>query len=300
MSAMSLDFADPALAPLLGRLGPYARDLVEAAGRHALRIHADVVTPDHLLTTLMADEECGAHAAVLHAFADPSTIAEEALAISPGWMVVASGSTLPFSARGARALASASARAGREGAEEVRLSDLRLASEAALDEEVRAALRAAGYAGTNPSGGLPGDTPAGHTEGAVPASRRFTAEAKRALSTANRLAASEHATSISPAHLFLAALEDAREAAEAGMAFPRARALLAGRTKDASAPPERVLPPDPSLVRFLSDLPSSGGSLDLLRRFHGGVTPELAAILDRSKVSASYLDRARGSFRDPA
>ncbi len=289
---MSLDLADASLAPLLGRLGPHARRLLEAAGRHALRIHADVVTPDHLLSTLMADEACGAHAAVLHAFADPSTIAEEALAISPGWMVVASGSTLPFSTRATVALASSGARAASEGAEEVRLSDLRSASEAALDADVRTALRAAGYAGTI--------LPAAEPERGIPTSRRFTAAAKRALSAANRLAASEHAASISPAHLFLAALlEDAREAAEAGVTFARARGLLAGKTQDASAPPERVLPPDPSLVRFLAEVPASAGSLDLLRRFHGGVTPELSAILDRSKVNAAYLDRARGSFEDP-
>jgi ATP-dependent Clp protease ATP-binding subunit ClpA len=289
---MSLDLADASLAPLLRRLAPYARGLLEGAGRHALHLHADFVTPDHLLTTLMADESCAAHAAVLHAFADPATIAEEALAISPGWMVVASGSTLPFSARATGVLASASGRADREGEEEVGLGTLRTESEAALDEDLRTALRAAGYAGTI----LPAPSP----ERASQASRRFTTAAKRALSAANRLAASEHADSISPAHLFLASLlEDSGEAAGAGIAFPRARAVLAGRTKDASAPAERILPPDPSLVRFLSDLPASAGSLDLLRRFHGGVTPELAAILDRSKVNAAYLDRARGSFHDP-
>jgi ATP-dependent Clp protease ATP-binding subunit ClpA len=297
MSAMSLDLADASLAPLVGRLGPYARNLLEAAGRHALRIHAEFVTPDHLLSTLMADEACGAHAAVLHAFADPSTIAEEALAISPGWMVVASGSTLPFSARAADALASAAARAASDCAEDVRLSDLRMASEAALDDEVRTALRAAGYVETLlPAEGLPAEG----RKPSFPASRRFTPAAKRALSAANRLAASERAASISPAHLFLAALlEDPGEAAAAGLAFARARSLLAGRTKDTSEPPERLLPPDPSLVRFLADLPASAGSLDLLRRFHGGATPELSAILDRSKVNAAYLDRARGAFGDP-
>jgi ATP-dependent Clp protease ATP-binding subunit ClpA len=290
---MSLDLAAPSLAPLAGRLGPYARRLLEAAGVHAVRIHADLVTPEHLLSTLMTDEACGAHAAVLHAFADPSTIADEALAISPGWMVVASGSTLPFSARAAEALASASTRAAREGEEEVGLQDLRIASEAALEEDLRTALRAAGYVGTS--------LPAPDSDRAISPSRRFTGAAKRALSAANRLAASERAASISPAHLFLAALlEDPKEATAAGISFSRVRAVLAGRTKDESVPPPRVLPADPSLVRFLSDLPSPAASLDLLRRFHGGITPELSAILDRSKVSAAYLDRARGAFPDPA
>jgi ATP-dependent Clp protease ATP-binding subunit ClpA len=289
---MSLDIADPELAPLFGRLGPRARDLLLRTGEHALRLHADVVAPEHLLSTLMADESCAAHAAVLHAFADPATIAEEALAISPGWMVVASGSTLPFSSRATGVLASAGDRAARDGALEVGVRHLLAEAEGALDDDLRNLLRAAGHAGgTGPpttEGGTPGPPP------------RLGPAAKRALSAANRLAASEKAASISPAHLFLACLlEDGALAAESGLSFPRARGLLAGRTADTSAPAERRLPPDPALLRFLSDLPAGADSLAMLARFHAGSTPELAAILDRSKVNTALLERARGSFRDP-
>jgi ATP-dependent Clp protease ATP-binding subunit ClpA len=292
---MSLDVADPALAPLLRRLGSRARELLEQTGRHALHLHADAVTPDHLLSTLMADEDCAAHAAVLHAFADPETIAEEARAISPGWMVVGSGSTLPFSTKAAAALASAGASTAKDGGGEVGLAVLLRESEALLDEDLRSALRTAGYVGP-PS---PASTPA-RSEGDPGKAGRFTSAAKRALSGANRMAASEKADSISPAHLFLASLlEDAAQAAAAGIGFPRARSVLAGRTRDSSAPVERMLPPDASLLRFLSDLPEGADSLALLLRFHAGPTPELAAILNRSKVNAAFLERAQGSFRDP-
>jgi hypothetical protein len=288
---MSLDLADPSLAPLFGRLGTRARVLLVRSGEHALRLHADAVTPEHLLSTLMADESCAAHAAVLHAFADPATIAEEALAISPGWMVVATGSTLPFSARATAVLVSAGERAAREGDEEIGPHVLLAEAEAALDEDVRRALRAAGYVG-------PSRPPA--PEGAPDGPRRLGPAAKRALSAANRLAASDKAASISPAHLFLACLQEAgSRAAELGLGFPRARGLLAGRTADTSAPAERLLPPDASLLRFLSDLPAGADSLAMLARFHAGSTPDLAAILNRSKVNAGLLDRARGFFSDP-
>ena len=288
---MSLDLADPALAPLFRRLATRARELLEQTGRHALRLHADAVTPEHLLSTLMADENCAAHAAVLHAFADPETIADEARAISPGWMVVASGSILPFSAGAAAALASASARAGEEGDSEVGLAILLRESEALLEEDLRSSIRAAGYVARVP--------PAHSGREATPAGR-FTTAAKRALSAANRIAASEKADSISPAHLFLASLlEDASLAAAVGIGFPRARGILAGRTRDTTVPLARRLPPDDSLVRFLSDLPEGADSLALLRQFHAGQTPELAAILNRSKVNAGFLERAQGSFRDP-
>lgn len=289
---MSLDLADPALAPLLGRLGARARELLVRSGEHALRIHADAVTPEHLLSTLMADESSAAHAAVLHAFADPGTIADEALAISPGWMVVASGSTLPFSARATAVLSSAGDRAAREGAGEIGAELLLAEAEAALEEDLRSALRAAGYAGFRGSPGGPEEAPG--------SPRRLGPAAKRALSAANRMAASEKASSISPAHLFLACLlGDEAHAAEVGLGFPRARGLLAGRTADTSAPAKRRLPPDPSLLRFLSDLPTGADSLAMLARFHAGNTPELAAILNRSKVNAPFLERARGSFLDP-
>lgn len=292
---MSLDLEDRELAPLLGRLHLYARFLLARAGLHALRLHADAVTPEHLLSALMDDAGSAAHAAVLHAFADPATISDEALAISPGLMVVASGSTLPFSPRATLVLSRARSISLGTGRKEVLLLDLVGQAEKSLDEALRGALREAGLST------IPDSTPEGHEPPLGSAVfKSFSAGAKRALSGANRMAAAEHAPSISPAHLFLAGLkEDPDLAASLGVSFHRARALLAGRTADESAPAPRTMPPDPALLAFLRDLEPGSDSLDLLARFHSGATPELAGILNRSKVTAALLERVRAAFRDP-
>jgi ATP-dependent Clp protease ATP-binding subunit ClpA len=292
---MSLDFEDRELAPLLARLHPHARDLLARAGVQALRLHADGVSPEHLLTALMDDPHCAAHAAVLHAFADPATISDEALAISPGLMVVASGSTLPFSPRAAEAIARARSRSLAEGKREVAVADLLAQAVLGLDEGARDSLRAAGLrtAADSRSAG-----PAPPLGSAV--FKFFSASAKRVLSAANRLAAAERATAISPAHLLLGCLkEDAEVASEAGLSFHRARTLLAGRMADESSPHPRSLPPDPALVEFLRGVSAGSDSLELLARFHSGRTPELAGILTRSKVTTVLMDRARQAFRDP-
>ncbi len=292
---MSLDLADRELAPLLARLHPHARELLTRAGVHALRLHADSVSPEHLLTALMDDPDCAAHAAVLHAFADPATIADEALAISPGLMVVASGSTLPFSPRAAEAIARARSRALAEGYREVAVGDLLAQAELELDEGVRDSLCAAGLRKATDS----------RSEGPAPplgsaVFKSFSASAKRVLSAANRMAAAERATAISPAHLLLGCLkEDAEVASTVGLSFHRARTLLAGRMADESSPRPRSLPPDPALIEFLRGLAAGSDSLELLARFHSGKTPELAGILTRSKVTTLLMDRARQAFRDP-
>jgi ATP-dependent Clp protease ATP-binding subunit ClpA len=292
---MSLDTEDRELAPLLARLHPHARDLLTRAGMQALRLHADSVSPEHLLTALMDDLHGAAHAAVLHAFADPATISDEALAISPGLMVVASGSTLPFSPRAAEALARARARSLVEGNREVGVGDLSAQAELGLDEEARDSLRAAGFrTAADPRS----DHPAPPLGSAV--FKSFSAPAKRVLSAANRMAAAENATAIAPAHLLLGCLkEDAEVAGAAGLSFQRARALLAGRMADASPPRPRSLPPDPALIEFLRGVATGSDSLELLKRFHSGATPELAGILTRSKITTVLLDRARQAFRDP-
>jgi hypothetical protein len=290
---MSLDLADRDLAPLLGRLRPYARALLARAGDHALRLHADVVSAEHLLSTLMDDEESAAHRAVLHAFADPATISDEALAISPGLMVVASGSTLPFSARAANVLARAHAQRAASGLVEVR--DLLEHAERELADPLREALRARGYAG--PGGGAERNDAGAPPPLGPELFRHFSTPAKRALSAANRLAAGERARSIAPAHLLLGCLREEPDAA--GIAVHRVREALAGRSADESAPRPRSLPPDRGLLELLEGIPEGSDSLALLARFHAAATPELAAILVRSKVTAAFLERARAGFRDP-
>ena len=72
------------------------------AARYALRLHAEELAIEHLFASLLEDEECGATRLVLHAFADPETLAVEVLALCPGIMVVGSEHCLPFSVRGVR------------------------------------------------------------------------------------------------------------------------------------------------------------------------------------------------------
>lgn len=278
----------------LERLEPHARSLLRAAGAHALRLHAETVSPEHLLWTIMEDPHSAAHAAVLHAFADPGTIADEVLAISPGLLVVSSGSILPFSVQAVKVLTRARAASEAAGEEAVTVSRLLSGSVSTLDESLLRSLREAGF-----SAEIPIETATDSTLGPG-LFKHFSMPAKRVLSASNRLAASDRSPSISHVHLFLACLqEDEGLAARTGVSFRQARLLFSGSTRDDTAPPPRPLPPDRSLIAFLEGLPESSDSLALLARFHAGGTPELAQILVRSKVTTTLLDRARNAFRDP-
>lgn len=291
---MSLDLDDPGLVPHLARLEPYARELLRTAGVHALRLHAETVAPEHLLSILMEDPRSAAHAVVLHAFADPGTISEEALAISPGLMVVASGSTLPFSVRAVEALTRARAAAEAAGEESVEVPRILSHSVAGFDDRLRRTLRGAGFSAEFP------ESPATSSTTGPGLFRHFSMPAKRVLSGSNRLAAGDRAPSISHVHLFLGCLqEDETLATSTGVSFRRARLLLSGSTLDDSAPSSRALPPDRSMLAFLEGVPAGSDSLDLLARFLSGGTPELAQILVRSKVTTALLERARIAFRDP-
>ena len=57
-------------------LGPYAQVELERAAQHALRLHADAVSPEHLFTTVMADEDSAAHRVVVFGFGDPVPVAK--------------------------------------------------------------------------------------------------------------------------------------------------------------------------------------------------------------------------------
>ncbi|HEV8113439.1 MAG TPA: Clp protease N-terminal domain-containing protein [Planctomycetota bacterium] len=292
---MSLDPDDPELAPLLARLAPYTRSLVGRAGTQAMRLHADTVTPEHLLSVLVDDPESAAHAAILHAFADPATISSEALAISPGLMVVASGSTLPFSPGAVDVLARAHRRSRESAADEVEVGSLLIEAAASVEPGARDALRAAGLAAAGEA-----RAPGPDSRPSAGFFKRFTTPAKRALSAANRFAAGERAAAISPAHLLLGCLaEEPANAAAGGLSVHRARAILSGRTVDDRDPEPRRLQADPSLLRFLRGVEPGSSSLGLLARFLSNETPELAGILTRSKVTAAFLERAREAFQDP-
>jgi hypothetical protein len=295
-----LDTRDPRLARLRERLAPYARGLLDRAGGHALRLHADVVSLEHLLSVLMLDAECGAHAAVLHAFADPQTICEEALAISPGVMVVASGSILPFSPLALRALVRARELALARGGAEVDERDLLAGASEALSGEARAALAAAGYRDEALARAASAAAGAGPIASAGPLFRHFSMQAKRALSAANRDAAAASLETIGPAHVVIGCLRsDERLAELAGLGWQRARLALSAHAADRTPPAPRLLPADELLVVFLERLPERAGSVALLAGILAGGPVELSQILRRHKVTAELLARAGAAFADP-
>ena len=150
---MSRAVDDARIRDALARLAPYAREIVRRAGDEALAIHADVVAVEHLLLALMGDEDCAAHRVVLHAFADPETVALEALAVAPGVLVVASESTRPFSTRAVEALASARRRAAEGALAEVGVEHVLLTAVEALPDAGRDALLAAGLERPEPVAG---------------------------------------------------------------------------------------------------------------------------------------------------
>lgn len=288
----------PALRSAAARLHPHARKLLDRAAHDALQLHADEVGPEHLLSTLMLDEDCAAQRVVVHAFADPETVADEARSISAGILISGSSSALPFSALGVRALRGARARAARRGDDEIGVAHLALAAFDELEADVRELFASSGW------------TPAG-LEALVPAGagvvreeghlfRHFSDDGKRALSAAAKLARASAVRSISAAALFQACLQyEARLERACGMPASRARIALRGRLDDPSQVEGGPLAPDEALAELLAGLPERADSLDLLAALQADGTAELATILARHKVTAALLQRARGAFRDP-
>lgn len=296
-----LDSDDPRLIEASSRLSPYARSRLERAGVHALCIHADEVAREHLLGILMDDESSAAYAAVEHAFADPETIRAEALAISPGLMMVASNSTRPFSTLAVDACHAAREGARARGVTEVESSQLALEGARHLEPECRTDLETAGYS----ERGLLEQRGSESTSESVLSTeghlfRHFSSEAKQVLSNANRLAAELREPAIAPAHLLLAALRVGQDLGQrAGIGYGAARSVLFGRTRDDSPPRPRRLAAADELIEFLAGLPRGAGSLEILAHFHNAGPAELAQILERHKVTRPLLERSQGAFEDP-
>lgn len=292
---------EPRVQTLLSRLSPYARALLERCAAYALSIHADEVGPEHLLSTLMDDEACAAHQLALHAFADPSTISEEARALSAGIMISGSNASLPFSAFGVRALRAARALASTRRATIVEPAHLLLAAFDESPEDVREALYDSGWSREGLEALLQTAADgAAHVRDEGALFRSFSDDAKRVLSLAAKLARQSESPSISAAHLLIAGLSwNSSHERAAGLPTSRARMLLRGRLVDTSPVLGGPLAPDDALITFLTALPEGATTLDLLRRFHAGDVPELAQVLTRHKVSLALLDRAGSAFRDP-
>ena len=301
---MTLDRNDPELERMRSRLAPYARTLLDRAGEHAARLHADMVTLEHLLAVVLEDEDSAAHQLVLHAFADPATIAGETLAISPGVMVVAADSTLPFSTRGVVALRRARELAVEARADEVGASELLLGAREELEDAAREMLDAAGFraaaAERSAQAGAGGEPGGSKIDADGPLFRHFSMTAKRSLSAANRGAAQAGQRAISPAQVLIGCLRtDEALGEETGVTWQRARMLLASHSEDPTPVPQRELPADAGLRGFLGGLGDGADSLTLLGAMRTRGPTELAEILVRHKISEELLERALGAFRDP-
>ena len=297
---MSLDLADPDLAALHARLAPYAAYLLHRAGAYAAAQHADEVGPEHLLSTLMGDEECAAHRTVLFAFADPETIAEEARALSAGILVSGSRVTLPFSTHGVLALRDARERAVRDRGPVIRVAHLLAAAIAALPEELASALVDAGYEAAQLEAAARPDAAATPPPLDGPLFRYFDTEAKQVLLQAARQAQTEKLPSIGPVPLALAALRAEPELeAAAGLSAARLRVILHGHGADDAPPPAARLAADDSLVQFLRGLRPGATSLDRLGQYHAGSTAELSDLLARHKVTLALLGRTEKAYADP-
>ena len=278
-------------AEIAAQLAPYARRAVEAAGALALRMHADELTVEHLFSSLLADEESAAAQAVLHAFADPETLAIELMAMSPGITVVGAARCVPFSVRGVAAL-----RAAHAAVERVEPEHLLRAAFGQLEAGAAEALRATGalVEALDPlEGGALAPRPG-------PLFQTFSSAGRRAASLAGHEAQRLERAAISPVHLLVGALEaDPNLHGPAGLAPARVRARLAGADEDPTPPAPRAIPPTEALRAFLAAADRGADSLALLALLFERGAAELVELFVRQKVTRDVLARARAGFADP-
>jgi hypothetical protein len=296
---MPLDLSDPSLPALREHLSPYLHGALERAATEAVRLFAEEVALEHLLGALLADEDSALHRLVLHAFADPETVALDLLALAPGILVVASDATLPFSPGGVAAVEAARAGARAAGRSQVGAAGLLVGALAALPDELAARLREGGLDGGRLEEAAREEGSAGQLEAGASLFHPFLLEARQALSRAARAAVRAREASIGPARIALESLATADLGPRIGLPAARAALLLQGATADPTPPPERRLRPTRELASFLQALPPAGGSLDVLAALHREPRSELTLAFTRQKVTPELLAHARGSFLDP-
>ncbi len=294
---MALDLGDARTVALHGKLSPYLRFVLERAAEHALVLHADAISLEHVLTVLMLDEESGAHRAVIFAFADPESLAAESLALSSGILVVGSGSSLPFSPQGVKCLFRAREIAVELACAAVETGHLLAGAVEFVPDEVRARFAEEGLE-------VPREPSESSTETSLSTAgalfAHFDPDARRALAAACRIARRIGRAAISPAHIAQACLDsDEALARRASLNSARARSVLAGRDEDATRPERRSLPADEALLCFLADLPSNAGTLDLLGALGERGPDEVRQLLRRNKITPDLVERARAAFGDP-
>jgi ATP-dependent Clp protease ATP-binding subunit ClpA len=274
----------------------YLEDARVSAEGLALSLHADAVSPEHLICVLLSDEESALSALVEHAFADPETLHQDALALAPGILVVGSGATRPFSVRAVWA-----ARRAVELAEGAGLSRVSPACvlKAACEELSPEALAQLNESGCDPRivalEGERGELPTG-----AHLFHPFNDEARRTLTSASRLASKVNRETLTPADLVAGALsEDAELARSFGADAASAAALLRPFAEDTTPPEQRALGDDEELTRLWSSLSEEAGSLEVLDAILREPQEELAQVFLRQKVTAALLERSRETFVDP-
>ena len=183
-------------------LSKYLQGAHAQAVELALSLHSEKVTLEHLVCALLGDEESAVCELVEHAFADPETLYEDALALTPGILIVGSGATRPFSVRAVEASRRAVELAQTAGLARVTPACL---LRAACKELTTEAIRALVEAGCDSdavtligeTGSLPLGTHLFHP---------FGDEARRALTSASRHVPKGSRRAISPADLIIGAL----------------------------------------------------------------------------------------------
>jgi len=266
------------------------------AAELALALHAEVVSREHLVCALLSDEESALYELVEHAFADPETLYEDALALAPGILIVGSGATKPFSVRAVRAARAAVELARGAGLARVDPACVLRAACAELPEEALGALVEAGCdPDAVPLSGERGELPMG-----THLFHPFGDEARRTLTSASRLAAKDGRGALSPADLVAGALgEDADLTRAFGVDKSSAINLLRPCADDTTHPEPRTLDDAVELSQLFSSLPEEGGSLDLLEKILAEPEEELAQVFLRQKVTVALLERSRATFVDP-
>ena len=275
-------------------LSPYVRTSLGRAADRAAVLHATRVSLEHWVLVLLDDEDSAAHQAIVHAFADPATIHDQVLALTPGILVVGSGLSLPFSVRGVHALQRARHAADERG-DDVRVSDLLSAAFHELSDEGREALRDAGFREAE----LADDT--GRVETPTEAVfKSFDNDAKRSLGAACRVAASLRRERISPAHALVACLDvDGSLGERLDCSTAAARRAVAGADDDLTPVGADPLELEPEFAAFLSSLSPTGDSCEVLRLILRRTEGELRLLLAQQRITEELMERVEGRFRDP-
>lgn len=277
-------------------VAPYVAAILDDAAGRAVRLHARAVSTEHFLLAMLADEDCGAHRLILHAFADPETLYAQVLALSPGILVVGSSRSLPFSPHGVQALYSAKATAEARGSAQVELGDLVSAAFSALGADAQARATEAG--GTLEE--FPTVPAAAFDDDPSSPFAAFDDASKRALGRAAKVATELRRASVAPAHLLLAALEADSELGERiGLPRARARMVLAGTDDEDPPPAERSLAPDPGLRALLERLPAGAGTALALSTIVEAGTSELQLLLSQQRITLGLVGATGALFDDP-